>query len=541
MACMLVASFMAATISAATPGSPVASSRPSLLLGIFINGLDADKLELLKEHFGPDGFNRLMDQGVTLESVEFGPGADAAAATTMIVTGTSPVVNGIPALKVYDVSKKVEYPIFAASSKGDFNDLNFSPSPILTSTISDEAKISTDGVGLAYGIAPEAWQAVILAGHAANSANYIDSNTGQWVTPRYYKELALPVNKRNSLLPLSARLDTISWIPSRNLESYPGLPDYKKQFPFRHTFSKKNPDRYLHFKSSAPANRETAQTAIDFIQSLSLGSRGVLDVMNMAFDVTPYPYGREGDVELENLDAYLRLDADLAKIFNAIDHSAGLQNTVILVAGLPGEPMDTRIPDSYNIPTGQFSPQRALSLLNLYLMAIHGNGDYVLGYNRGYFYLNRDLIRERDLNLQNLRIEAADFLSRMSGVSETFTIDDIRAGRAGDNGAKLRLNTSLTHAGDILIRINPGWEISDESVTGTKANKKGATKVFRPVLSQAPAFILAPELKQKVISTPVDARTIAPTVTRLLRIRSPNASTLPPLKIKDHSQKIIFT
>ena len=55
--------------------------------------------------------------------------------------------------------------------------------------------------------------------------------------------------------------------------------------------------------------------------------------------------------------------------------------------------------------------------------------------------------------------------------------------------------------------------------------------VTRAVASTAPAFILAPQAAPRRIDVPVDARVIAPTVCRLLRIRSPNGSALPPLRL----------
>ena len=34
----------------------------------------------------------------------------------------------------------------------------------------------------------------------------------------------------------------------------------------------------------------------------------------------------------------------------------------------------------FNIPTGEFSSKKAVSLLNMYLMALYGNGSWVNGY-----------------------------------------------------------------------------------------------------------------------------------------------------------------
>ena len=38
-------------------------------------------------------------------------------------------------------------------------------------------------------------------------------------------------------------------------------------------------------------------------------------------------------------------------------------------------------PEYFNVPAGEFHPKRATALLNMYLMAIYGQGDWVEGYH----------------------------------------------------------------------------------------------------------------------------------------------------------------
>ena len=49
----------------------------------------------------------------------------------------------------------------------------------------------------------------------------------------------------------------------------------------------------------------------------------------------------------------------------------------------------------------------------------------------------------------------------------------------------------------------------------------------------APAFIIAPGVKPQKITSPIDAALLAPTVARILRIRSPNGARMMPLSLKD--------
>ena len=229
------------------------------------------------------------------------------------------------------------------------------------------------------------------------------------------------------------------------------------------------------------------------------------------------------------MDAYIRLDSDIANIVQAIEKGPGMANSVIFIAGTPGPSGSKREDERWNIPAGQFSPKRAMSLLNIYLIAIHGNGEYVSGYYDGYFFLNRKQIKENGLDERTIRRESAEFLTRMSGVTAAYTIDDILERRAGEDAHALQRNTSIDHAGDVMIVVNPGWEIADSS---SESVAETQLPVIRNVATTSPVYILAPTVAPAKIESPVDARVIAPTVTRILRIRSPNAASLPPLRFQ---------
>ena len=58
LATLLVASMVSLTLAAQAP-----SPRPKLVVGIVVDGLREDYIDLLKGYFGPDGFRRLMRDG----------------------------------------------------------------------------------------------------------------------------------------------------------------------------------------------------------------------------------------------------------------------------------------------------------------------------------------------------------------------------------------------------------------------------------------------------------------------------------------------
>lgn len=530
IACAMVASMVTIGIAAASTRAKDPSPRPTLVVGIFVEGLTADYVNLLRSNFGPDGFNRLIVDGVTIENIDYGPGIDATAATAMLVSGAAPAVNGIPSARVWDTTKRIDYPVLLdAESIGSFTEQAMTPAPLLVSTLADEVRISDGGLGVVHAIAADPQVAILLGGHAGNSSFWISDITGKWTTSRHYRETPSPIARRNVGFNLPVRIDTMAWEPALELSLYPDLPEYKKLYPFRHTFPSRQADRFKIFKTSAPANREIAATAVDYISTLSLGKRGVTDMLSLGFNVCPYLYGRDADNRIETMDAYVRLDADIAGIIRAIEKGPGMDKTLFFVAGTPAPAGGKRDEEKWNIPSGQFSPRKAVSLLNMYLMAIHGNGEWVSGYHNGYFYLNRQLLKERGIKDSDMRREAADFLARMSGVSDVYTLDDILARRAGDTPSALRRNISATHAGDLLVMVNPGWEISDEIDGQTVNLEQSSLPVVRWQATTSPIYIMAPSLSAGEITERVDARAIAPTIARQLRIRSPNAASVSPL------------
>lgn len=539
LVCVMVASMVSMGIVASAPRQPhEPQPRPKLVVGIFVKGLSADYIELLRSNFGPDGFNRLISDGLSIENVDYGPGIDHTAATAILVSGAAPGVNGVPSDRVWNPATHKDIPsLLAPENAGRYTDRDLTPSRLLVSTLSDELRISDGGLGTVHAIAPDPQTAVILAGHAGNSAFWISDENGRWTSASHFRETPAAIARRNTGLTLDSRLDTMAWEPALKLDRYPDLPGYKKLYPFRHTFPRRDPRRYAAFLSSAMANRETASAAIDLIKTSQLGSRPVTDMISLGFDLSPYLYGREADNRIETMDAYVRLDREIARIMQAVDSGPGMNRTLFFVAGTPAPSGSRRDEDRWNIPSGRFSPRKAVGLLNVYLMAIHGNGQWVSGYHNGFFHLNRSLIKDHGLDEADFRRECADFLSRMAGVSEVFTIDDIRARRAGDNAVALERNIYAPTAGDLLVTVNPGWEVTDidpADEPSLSADEVAAAASQLPVVrwqaTTSPVYIMGPSVEPATLSATVDARAIAPTVARILRIRSPNGAKVPPLR-----------
>lgn len=500
-------------------------TRPKLVVGIMVDQLRTDYIDFLSSRFGKDGFNLLKNRGLYLKNIDYDvKDLDIVSSTAIIYTGNYASATGIPADKVFDPASKYPMPVLHdPATLGNFTNETYSPDGLRISTLSDELAVDGVGLGAIYSIAPNPMQAIIMAGHGGSSAFWISDENGKWATTTYYKDVPNVISKRNYQAPLAERLDTMVWTPSCPLDSYDGVPAQKKYFPFRHSFPKKSSDRYANYKESALVNTEVTDLAIDYIKSLQLGQRGdVIDMLNVGYTVAPYKHGVDSDMRLEMQDSYLRLDNQLGRLLKAVNESVGLENTLIFLVSTGYFDESAEDEARYRIPTGNFSTKRAVSLLNSYLSAKHGNDQYVDGCYRNMIYLDHATIERHGLDLADVRRDSRDFIVMMSGVADVKSLTDI-VGETTPELRRIGRGIDPKTAGDLRLEFAPGWTINDD--------------VRLPVLSwqvregnpATPAFIMGPGIPVKIENDEVRATAIAPTLSSVMRIRSPNGAFDKPL------------
>lgn len=495
------------------------------MVGIVVDQLRTDYIEYLQTYFSERGFRRLMKDGVYMRDVDFKVrDLDATSATAMLYTGAYPVNTGVPSSSVYDpVTMKTQPALTDNKTLGNFTNDSFSPENLRLSTLSDELAIDGGGLAQIYSFAADPQEAIIMAGHSGTGACWINNTSGNWATTTYYKTLPAPVSGRNYSYSVASRLDTMQWKPSIAIDKFPGLPAQKKVYPFRYTFPRSDKEAYNKFAASPMGNREVTDVAIECLKSLKLGNNAnAIDMLNIGYTLAPYKYVADGDFRAELTDAYLRLDGQIGRLLEAVDKYVGAGNALIFLSSTGY--YDDAITDDkkYRIPGGEFSMKRAESLLNSYLSAQHGNADYVSSFKDSHIYLNRKLIEGKGLDVNKVAVDARSFLTRMSGVADAYTLYDILSPSTPDE-ERLRLQIDPKRGGDIYVTFHPGWTVVND------IEYPSTSKPVRESPVNTPAFIMAPGVAPVKISTPVDATAIAPTVSGILRIRSPNGSVNKPI------------
>ncbi|MDR3251291.1 MAG: alkaline phosphatase family protein [Tannerella sp.] len=502
---------------------------PKLVVCITIDQLRGDYLEYLKSSFGERGFKRIMNEGVVYKHVQFEfSDIDMASSFATLFTGSNPCYHSITGNKRYDFEKELETSsLYDAHFLGNYTHLNFSPKNLLASTIGDELKLASKGASQVFSIAPEPESAIISAGHAADGAFWIDDYNGKWATTTFYKNIPSFLDKLNiGQESLSSRLSSISFRPMLPEDRYGALPYVADKKSYNYSFNEKEVGCYRRFKTSPFVNKEVSNLAIQFINQGEIGSHQTADLLCVTFyggnfeDVLDKTYTREVQ------DNYFMLDKSIEELLDAIDKKVGLNKTLVVVSGTGYYTDNEIVKEGQEVTGGIFHPKRCTALLNMYLMAVYGQKNWVRGYYDHQIFLDRKNIENEKLDLAVIQSKAAEFVAEFSGVQQATTDHSLRSGEWNEGSAALRYGTYHIGRGDIIIELQPGWSIEND-VTGQKSNVKRNNAVITPLI------FFGSGLKPARLERSVYATEIAPTVTNALRIRAPNAcSDLPLTEIR---------
>lgn len=312
------------------------------------------------------------------------------------------------------------------------------------------------------------------------------------------------------------------WSPTLPLAAYNGITYDSPEFSFKHFFEEG--DKYKNLKQSPLINSEVTTVACALINKGKLGKGSVPDMINIGYYAGNYKGLNVRDYSVEIQDTYLRLDYELEKLFRCIDSAVGLDNALIFVTSTGYSNCEARPYGMYGIPTGEFYPKRATALLNYYLMAMYGHEEWVLGYHDKEIFLNRELIKKKELDYEEFVINSAEFLSQMEGVQDALTSFQILHGDI-EAVVSQRRRYSRLYSGDIILEIKPGWEINYE-----EEEKENEYIQYNAIPSTL--IFLGKSVTPVKVSVPVDATVVAPTISRAIRIRAPSASREYPIILK---------
>lgn len=188
-------------LAAMAPASAY-DAQPKLVVVIIIDQFRGDYLDRVHGQLGQGGFRLFTDLGANFvncnynyANTETGPGH------ATLFTGAYSDGHGVFANEWWDGTRKKMVPVASDDTVKllDGSTSGFSPRVLMSETIGDELKLSTNGKSRVFAISLKARASVLPGGYTANGAYWVDPANGHWQTSTYYMS-ALPewVAKENA-------------------------------------------------------------------------------------------------------------------------------------------------------------------------------------------------------------------------------------------------------------------------------------------------------------------------------------------------------
>lgn len=513
--------------------------RPKLVVGIVVEQLKYDQLETLRDKLGENGIRTLINEGTYFRNASFdyiltqsSPGH------ATIATGAEPSSHGITS-DTWFVPLKNELinstrDVSVNPVGGSFESGLHSPANLQASTFSDELVMASKNRSKVFSVGISEHSAILTAGHSANAAYWFDNTTGTWMTSSYYITM-LPgwVNDFNSRKYADTYLGG-SWDRFRQESDYTDcLPDSNRfetgfngsvTFPYdlkkiRAKWGAGAKKDFSLLRETPYANSLTTAFAQELIGHEKLGKDDFTDHISICYSATDNIGHRFGPSSVEMADAFFRLDDEIGKLLKYLNDSIGKRNILVYFTSSHGI---SEIPDvlkSSRIPAGYFLQNQALQLLRSYLNAVYGEGNWVKGYSEKQVFLNRTLIEDARLSLDEVQKKVARFLVQFNGVSAAYPYSAFEANDFSNGNLKRIINNfSPQRSGDVIVVLNPGWvEKEGDQVTNHNSPYEYDSHV--------PLIWYGWTVNRATVTRKVNITDIAATLSSLCRVPFPNACT----------------
>jgi len=511
--------------------------KPTLVVGIVVEQMRYDYLLRFWDKFGEGGFKKLIVGGISCRQASADymyPQTNPGYAS--IVTGSNPRSHGIIADEWFD---RVKNKVVTATTdetqiaiSGLDKDVTVSPSRLPVSTIGDELKLSNK-LSKVISISCKPSSAVMLAGHSADGAYWLDEGSGEWTTSSYYRtDLPLWIKDFNAKKYADIYMSK-TWSPLMTIDKYndclPDKNDYEigintqVTFPYQLPLLTDSYKKYKILKNTPFGNSFTKDFAIYTIAGENLGKDQNPDLLMVSFSATENIGYRFGPRSIEIEDTYIRLDKEIEFLLQYIEKEVGKYNTLVFLTSTSGTADNTKQLNDQKILAGQFKQVKAEQLLRSYLNAVYGQNDWVSYYGKQTFYLNQTLLEDKKIPLQEVQDKSANFLVKLTGVSQVFT-SSILLNTNFTEGIQRQMYNSFNQkrSGDIFMNLEPGW-IEQTTTEATAHNSPYNYDTHIPLIWYGW------KVEHLQLSKTVSLTDIAPTISAVLKIAEPNACTGKPI------------
>lgn len=457
--------------------------KPKLMVVLVVDQMRADYLTRFYDRFQPaqkngkaGGFRYLMEKGAYFPFAEYQvlqnmtcPGH------AMISTGSEPHNTGISLNDWFDRDlKKTTYCV-------DDEQDGLSPRRLKTTTFSDEFK-NTSANAKIFSISLKDRSAIMLGGHRANLALWLNVKTGAWETSRYYSQ-----NLPSWATAVNSQIQTLKLNRNTLLE------------PLGVTI--------------------TMDLAIEALKGEQLGRHQGTDFLFVSLsshDMVGHAFGMHSS-QIEKMT--LIEDQQISRFLQEIEKAVGLKNTVIALTADHGIPPNVETIESYKMESGKLDYPQIFKKANQALNEKFGKSEpdsWIIASKSLHLYLNQKLIMQKKLTAEEVERTVKLALKNEKGILEILTRSQIEK-KDFPIGFERLIMASIVDSqwGDLVIIPEPFFmEKGDALVTHMTHYSYDKT---------VPLIIAGSRIKAGVYSQKAMVLDLAPTLSFIL-------GSMPPVK-----------
>lgn len=511
---------------------------PKLIVGIVVEQMRPEYLNRFSEKFRKDGFNLLLKRGAHFTNVRIDQLIQKqATGMATLYTGAIPSIHGVVDDNWYDrlTGKTInsisdDYYITVGS---DSQEGNCSASQLMVETLGDRLKLESAHRSQVFSVALNNHSAVMSAGHTANGAYWLDTQTGHMISSSYYvsefpnwvrdfnaKEFAADYLNRSwtPLLPESSYKESLA--DDYILEK--GFYGRWNTFPYDLKKLQKRAESFKPLKATPFGNTMVKDFALQLIDNEKLGQDDVTDLLTVVFSTFDYENMAFEPLSMETEDLYLRLDREIALLVNHLNKKVGEgQYLLFLTSNVSSSFSPGYLKEECRMSVGEFAPKSAIALLKSYLNITYGQADWIVNYSEHQLYFDHKLLEEKKIDRAEMQRAAATFLNQFKGVKMAVPASILHHGN-GHNSILSPFAHSYNYrrSGDVFYSLEQGWR------PVFKYKRKQYTEN-----SIVPLIFYGAGVKNGRYSESVTIRSVVPTICSYANLAFPENATAKPLPI----------
>jgi predicted AlkP superfamily pyrophosphatase or phosphodiesterase len=508
------------------------SNKTKLVVGIVVDQMRYDFLYRFEKRYGNDGFKRLLNDGFNCKNNHYhyastvtGPGH------AHVYNGSVPAVSGIVGNDWYDkVSKTKVYVVSDTAAntvgEGSAGAGKMSPANMKVTTMTDQLMMATQFKSKVVGVGIKDRGAILPAGHTGD-AYWFDSSTGNWITSTHYTD-KLPnwvekFNKKN----IAQKYAAMTWETLYPINTYEESEEDNQ--PYENRITGETEAVFPHkidlgsLAASPWGNTLTLDIALEALTNESLGTDDITDFLAISFSSPDYAGHAFGPQSKEIEDIYLRLDLEIARLLKTLDKEVGKDNyTVFLTAdhGVAEIPAYLR---KHDLPAGLLLSSEYTKPAEAILKEKLGEGEWLISNANYELYLNRELMAEKGVSVEQIKDLIAPTINLIDGVYSLINLENL----SQDNvppfyKEKLQNIYNPKRSGELMLLVEPSW-FTGYSTRGTTHGSMWSYDTHVPLLFYGNGINKGETVNPTYISD------IAPTISQLLNIQEPSGSVGKPI------------